>query len=142
VTGVRFKRKSHHWKLLHNPFPATLHAGSCLNVVIRYKATEKCPRAGELIIESDDPVTPVKTLEILAYTIWEPCGCKECCEIAAKAAATNTIRSRAAARAIPAARTTTKTSKTIDGLAPVGFYWLFRPSKLIAPIRASCYPEL
>jgi ASPM-SPD-2-Hydin domain-containing protein/HYDIN/CFA65/VesB family protein len=80
VTSVRFKRKSHHWKLLHNPFPATLHAGSCLDVVIRYKATEKCARSCELIIESDDPSTPVRTLEVLAYTIWEPCGCKECCE--------------------------------------------------------------
>jgi hypothetical protein len=80
VTSVRFKRKSHHWKLLHNPFPATLHAGSCLNVVIRYKATEKCPRACELIIESDDPNLPVKTMDVLAYTIWDPCGCKDCCE--------------------------------------------------------------
>jgi HYDIN/CFA65/VesB family protein/ASPM-SPD-2-Hydin domain-containing protein len=80
VTSVRFKRKSPHWKLLHNPFPATLHAGSCLNVVIRYKATEKCPRSCELIIESNDPDTSVKILEILAYTIWEPCRCKDCCE--------------------------------------------------------------
>jgi Abnormal spindle-like microcephaly-assoc'd, ASPM-SPD-2-Hydin len=80
VTSVRFKRKSHHWKLLHNPFPATLHAGSCLNVVIRYKATERCPRSCELIIESDDPREPIKILEVLAYTIWDPCGCKECCE--------------------------------------------------------------
>jgi Abnormal spindle-like microcephaly-assoc'd, ASPM-SPD-2-Hydin len=80
VTSVRFKRKSHHWKLLHNPFPTTLHSGSCLNVVIRYKATEKCPRSCELIIESDDPTTPVKIIEVLAYTIWDPCGCRACCE--------------------------------------------------------------
>ena len=85
VTSVQFKRKSHHWKLLHNPFPATLHAGSCLNVVIQYKATEKCPRSCELIIESDDPSTPVKIMEVLAYTIWDPCGCKECCEECRKA---------------------------------------------------------
>ena len=80
ITSVRFKHKSHHWKLLHNPFPATLLAGSCLDVVIRYKATEKCVRSSELIIESDDPNTPVKITEVLAYTIWEPCGCKDCCE--------------------------------------------------------------
>lgn len=80
VTSVRFKRKSHHWKLLHNPFPATLHPGSCLNVVIRYKATEKCPRACELIIESDDPITPVKTMDVLAYSVWDLCGCKDCCD--------------------------------------------------------------
>jgi hypothetical protein len=80
VTGVRFKRESRHWTLLNNPFPATLHAGSCLSVVIRYKATEKCARSSELIIESDDPKTPIKTLEVLAYTVWGGCGCKECCE--------------------------------------------------------------
>jgi hypothetical protein len=80
VTSVAFKRKSHHWKLLNNPFPATLHPGSCLGVLIRYKASEKCPRCCELVITSDDPVTPVKTLEMLAYTIWSGCGCKEDCE--------------------------------------------------------------
>jgi Abnormal spindle-like microcephaly-assoc'd, ASPM-SPD-2-Hydin len=79
VTSVRFKRKSHHWRLLHNPFPATLHPGSCLSVVIQYRATEKCPRCCELIIESDDPVTPVKVLEVLAYTIWDTC-CKDHCD--------------------------------------------------------------
>jgi len=80
VTKARFSRESRHWKLLRNPFPAALHPGTCLDVVIRYKATEKCPRCCELIIESDDPSTPVKTIEVLAYTIWEPCGCKDCCE--------------------------------------------------------------
>jgi Abnormal spindle-like microcephaly-assoc'd, ASPM-SPD-2-Hydin len=78
VTSVHFKRKSRHWKLLHNPFPAKLRPGSCLPVVIQYHATEKCPRACELVIESDDPATPVKVVEVLAYTIWE-CGCKEPC---------------------------------------------------------------
>ncbi|HXB74587.1 MAG TPA: choice-of-anchor D domain-containing protein [Candidatus Acidoferrales bacterium] len=76
VTSVHFKRKSRHWRLLHNPFAAKLHPGSCLPLTIQYRATEKCARCCELIIESDDPVTPVKTLEVLAYTVWEPC-CKE-----------------------------------------------------------------
>jgi hypothetical protein len=80
VTSVAFKRKSCHWKLINNPFPATLHPGSCLGVVIRYKATEKCPVCCELVITSDDPVTPVKTLDVMAYTVWAPCGCKQCCE--------------------------------------------------------------
>ena len=86
VSSVSFKRNSSHWKLINNPFPATLHAGSCLNVVIRYKATEKCARSCELIIESDDPKTPVKALEVLAYTIWDGCGCKDCCEGCRKSA--------------------------------------------------------
>ncbi len=80
VTGVAFKRKSKHWKLINNPFPATLHSGSCLSVLIRYKATEKCPRCCELVITSDDPITPVKTLDVTAYTSWGDCGCKKCCD--------------------------------------------------------------
>ena len=80
VTSVAFKRKSKHWKLINNPFPATLHPGSCLSVLIRYKATEKCPRCCELVITSDDPDTPVKILDIMAYTIWNDCGCKKCCD--------------------------------------------------------------
>jgi hypothetical protein len=80
VTSVAFKRKNRHWKLINNPFPATLPPGSCLSVVIRYKATEKCPRCCELVIESDDPITPIKTLDVLAYTIWSDCCCKEDCE--------------------------------------------------------------
>jgi hypothetical protein len=58
VTSVAFKRKNRHWKLVNNPFPATLPPGSCLGVVVRYKATEKFPIACELIITSDDPATP------------------------------------------------------------------------------------
>jgi murein tripeptide amidase MpaA len=78
VTSVAFKRKSRHWKLINNPFPATLHPGACLGVIIRYKATEKCPRCCELVITSDDPITPVKTLDVMAYTVWN--DCKQCSE--------------------------------------------------------------
>lgn len=80
VSNVKFKRKNRHWKLINNPFPATLHSGSCLNLVIRYKATERCPRSQDLIILSDDPLTPIKEVELVAYTIWEQCDCKKCCE--------------------------------------------------------------
>ncbi|MGH7049534.1 MAG: hypothetical protein ACREE5_02685, partial [Acetobacteraceae bacterium] len=69
-----------HWKLINNPFPATLAPGSCLGVVIRYKATEKCPIACELVIESDDPAMPVKTLDVMAYTVWDECCCKRACD--------------------------------------------------------------
>jgi hypothetical protein len=77
VTSVHFRRRSRRWKLLNNPFPATLHPGSSLPVVIQYRAGEKCPRQCELVIESNDPATPVKCVELLAYTIWEGCG-KDC----------------------------------------------------------------
>lgn len=79
VTSVAFKRKNRHWKLINNPFPETLPPGACLSVIIRYKATEKCPRPCELVITSDDPVTLVKTLEVCAYTIWGDC-CSKCCD--------------------------------------------------------------
>src|SRR6202042_2268195 len=53
VKSVEFKRKSRQWKLIGNPFPETLPSGACLSVIIRYKATEKCPRPQELVITSD-----------------------------------------------------------------------------------------
>ncbi len=80
VASVAFKRRSRHWKLVNNPFPAALEPGSCLNVLIRYKATERCPRACELVITSDDPTMPVKLLDVMAYTIPGSCGCSKCCE--------------------------------------------------------------
>ena len=80
ISSVAFKRKSKHWKLINNPFPATLHPGSCMGVVIRYKATEKCLVCCELVITSDDPVTPVRTLDVMAYTIWDKGGCKCSCD--------------------------------------------------------------
>jgi hypothetical protein len=80
VTSVAFKRKNLHWKLINNPFPATLPPGACLCLVIRYKATEKCPIACELVITSNDPMTPVKTLDVMAYTIWDECCCKQDCD--------------------------------------------------------------
>src|SRR5262249_44079254 len=80
VTSVAFKKKNRHWKLINNPFPATLHPGSCLSLVIRYKATERCPRCSELVITSDDPITPVKIMEVMAYTIWDNTCCRQCCD--------------------------------------------------------------
>lgn len=77
VTGVSFRRRNRHWKLINNPFPASLHPGSCLNLVIRYKATEECPHSQDLVIRSDDPVAPVKVLDLSAHTAWESCACDD-----------------------------------------------------------------
>lgn len=77
VTKVAFERENRHWRLVHNPFPATLHPGSCLNVTIRYKATQKEPRPCEVVIWSDDPLTPVREVDVIA---WTRCCCKRCCE--------------------------------------------------------------
>jgi len=74
VSHVGFKHKRRCFRLINNPFPATLHPGSCLNVVIQYRAMERISRGCELIIECDDPEHPHRHLEIIAYTIWECCG--------------------------------------------------------------------
>ena len=62
VSSVGLKRKSALWKLLNNPFPATLQLGSCLGQTIRYKVTEKCARCCELLIASG-PASP-HTIEV------------------------------------------------------------------------------
>lgn len=73
VTDVAFRHDNPHWTLVNNPFPATLKPGSFLGVVIRYHAAEKFPRSCDLVITSDDPVTPVTMVEIIASTIWDEC---------------------------------------------------------------------
>ncbi len=76
VTSVAFARPRHHFKLINNPFPATLRPGSCLGVVIRYEAS--CdPECCELVITSNDPNDPVKRLDVIAFTRCRPvCECK------------------------------------------------------------------
>jgi len=77
VTKVAFEHENRHWHLVHNPFPATLHPGSCLDVVIRYKATQKEPHPSEVLIHSDDPLRPVTEVHAIA---WTRCCCKKCCD--------------------------------------------------------------
>ncbi|MGH9665904.1 MAG: choice-of-anchor D domain-containing protein, partial [Bryobacteraceae bacterium] len=79
VSHAGFKHKRRHFRLINNPFPATLHPGCCLNVVIQYKANERAPKSCELVIKSDDPHDPIRTVDVIAYTIWE-CCCSECCK--------------------------------------------------------------
>jgi Abnormal spindle-like microcephaly-assoc'd, ASPM-SPD-2-Hydin/Galactose oxidase, central domain len=74
VFSVAFSRKRRHFKLINNPFPATLHPGSCLGVVIQYRASCE-PECCELVITSDDPDQPVKVLDVVAYT-----RCEKKCE--------------------------------------------------------------
>lgn len=78
VTSVSLKHRHRHFRLINNPFPATVRPGACLEVVIQYRATEKYPKACELIIACDDPVTPVKCLDVRAYTLWQHVRC-DCC---------------------------------------------------------------
>lgn len=76
VKHVHFKRRRRHYRLINNPFPATIRPGSCLDLVIQYKATERISRGCELIIRCDDPHHPVRRIEVFGYTVW---GCCECC---------------------------------------------------------------
>ena len=77
VFNVDFSRKRRHFRLINNPFPATLHPGSCLGVVIEYRASCE-PECCELVIESDDPHHPVKMRDVVAFTrCGKNCGCDE-----------------------------------------------------------------
>jgi hypothetical protein len=73
VRRVYLRRRHRHYRLLLNPFPASLHPGACLDVVIQYHAVAHEPRSSELVIESDDPTCPERCIEVVAWTIWECC---------------------------------------------------------------------
>jgi kumamolisin len=83
VSSVAFKHPSKAWAVVNDPFPATLQPGALLPVVIRYHAVESYARVREILITSDDPNAPVRTLEVLAHTVWDRCcehGEDGCCE--------------------------------------------------------------
>lgn len=75
VKKVYLKGKHKHWKIVDNPFPATLAPGASLTVLLRYEATEKCPYPVRLIIKSNDPTRPKRKIRLRAYTIWTECDC-------------------------------------------------------------------
>ena len=52
---------------MNNPFPAAVKPGSCLGVLIQYTPTCDGARCCELVIESDDPVMPRKTLTVTGH---------------------------------------------------------------------------
>jgi hypothetical protein len=51
-----------------NPFPATLHAGDCLDLTVRFTPRFQGLRTCHLDIASDDPDTPLVTLPLSART--------------------------------------------------------------------------
>jgi Pro-kumamolisin, activation domain len=73
VSKVAFKHHHHALRLVNDPFPAILHAGSCLPVVVEYRAKEREPVLCELVIQSDDPTDSVKCVDVIAYTICDCC---------------------------------------------------------------------
>ncbi len=83
VSSVAFKHPSKAWTVVNDPFPANLQPGALLPVVIRYHATERYAQVREILITSDDPQAPVRTLEVLAHTVWNQCchhGKDGCCD--------------------------------------------------------------
>ena len=125
VTDVALKRNSKYWKLINNPFPATLHPGSCLNVLIRYKAAEKCPRPSELIIVSDDPDSPEKLLTSWPIPVGHPRSARHAVTRAAMShGASATIAHAVCKVSTPVAMT--KVSIWTDNFNPVlgrAWYW-------------------
>lgn len=74
VTAVRLRHCSRHWKLGIPPLPVRLPPGACLEVTLRYKATEQYPHDQALVVDSDDPVAPVREIAIKACTAWTDDG--------------------------------------------------------------------
>ena len=52
------------FRILANPFPATVHPGSCLAVLLEYVPTCDPAEGCELVIESDDPDLPRRTVPV------------------------------------------------------------------------------
>jgi len=52
------------FKIVSNPFPSTVHPGSCLAVLVRFTPSCAGPQCCELIIESDDPAQPESTVYV------------------------------------------------------------------------------
>jgi photosystem II stability/assembly factor-like uncharacterized protein len=55
------------FRIVTNPFPATVHPGSCLGVLIEYVPTCDSAACCELVIESDDPDSPVRKLFVTGH---------------------------------------------------------------------------
>ncbi len=60
-------QKCLNFKIVTNPFPATVHPGSCLGVLIQYVPTCDNAACCELVIETDDPNDPSHTLFVTGH---------------------------------------------------------------------------
>ena len=55
------------FRIISNPFPATVRPGSCLSFVVEYHATCRSESCCELIIECDDPEHPTRKLRAVGH---------------------------------------------------------------------------
>ena len=65
--GCRCDQKCLNFRILTNPFPATVHPGSCLGVLVEYVPTCDSAACCELLIESDDPDLPRYTVMVTGH---------------------------------------------------------------------------
>lgn len=63
----RCDQKCLNFRILTNPFPATVHPGSCLGVLLEYIPTCDSAACCELLIQSDDPDQPRHTLLVTGH---------------------------------------------------------------------------
>jgi hypothetical protein len=66
------------FRILANPFPATVHPGSSLAILLEYVPTCDPAEGCELVIESDDPDLPRRTVMVtgrLRQTLWSMLKC-------------------------------------------------------------------
>ena len=76
--GCAGDQKCLNFRILTNPFPATGHPGSCLGVLLEYVPTCDSAACCELVIESDDPDLPQRTVLVtgcLRRTLWSALRC-------------------------------------------------------------------
>jgi hypothetical protein len=78
VSRVELRHRHHAFRLINDPFPATLGPGASLAVVIEYRAEERESWPCELVVHSNDPAEPVKCVPVVAYTKWD-CSCDNRC---------------------------------------------------------------
>ena len=79
VSEATFKRPLPAFRLINNPFPATLRPGACLPVVVAYRAEEREPIPCTLLIKSNDTAQPVVYVDVIASTDWTCCDREERC---------------------------------------------------------------
>jgi photosystem II stability/assembly factor-like uncharacterized protein len=76
--GRACDQKCLNFRILTNPFPATVHPGSCLGVLLEYVPTCDPAASCELVIESNDPDLPHRTVMVtgrLRQTLWSVLKC-------------------------------------------------------------------
>ena len=66
-THTRCDQRCLNFRLVSNPFPATLHPGSCLGVLIEFIPTCDSAACCELVIECDDPQHPKRELFVTGH---------------------------------------------------------------------------